>query len=101
LKLAAFSTVLAGFALHIIQVRDEAEMGCAIAQAMQDRLGIAHLPLQRRCVLLGDFLGGEDENLARPVGERAQHQVDADGGDMEALDRNDPRRKALSAPAEF
>ncbi len=68
-------------------------MHALVAEAAQHDLRERHLLFQRRDVALGFAAGREHGDLARPVGDGAQHQVDADRGDVKALEGDDARRQ--------
>ena len=68
-----------------------------VAERVQDRLGVAHLLLERGAVGLRLATGSGDHDLARAVADRAEQEVDADRSDVEGLDRNYARRQPLAA----
>src|SRR5260221_12519572 len=73
-------------------------MRARIAQRGQHRLGKAELALKRRYVTVRDALGHEDPHLTRAIRDRTEHEIHADGRDVEALERDHARRQAALAP---
>ncbi len=76
---------------------DHQEVHALVAEAVQDRFGVAHLFFQRRNIAPGFAPGRKQHDLAGAMADCAQQQVDADRRDMEGLDRNDARRQAARA----
>ena len=71
-------------------------MRAGVAQDTENRLRVAELSLERSDVAVGDLVGDQDAHLARAIRERAEHEVDADRGDVEALEGNHARRQPLA-----
>jgi hypothetical protein len=72
----------------------EAKMRSLVTEPAHDRLGVAHLALERLGVAVGDFLGLEHGDLARAIGERPEEKIHPDRGGVEALDGDDAGRQA-------
>src|SRR5438094_7800740 len=70
-------------------------MRAAVAEGAEDRLRVAELALKRLHITLGHLLRNQNSHLARAIGNRAEDQVETEGGDMEALERHDARRKTM------
>jgi len=75
---------------------DELEMHAGIAKRLQDGLAERHLFAQRGGVSAG-LIGADDDDLARAIAHRTEQRVQADGGDMETLERDGTRRQAPAA----
>ena len=73
-------------------------MRAAVAERAENGLRSGELPLERRDIAVGHLIGHQDAHLARAIGNRAEHQIEADRGDVEAFERNHSRRQAV-APA--
>ena len=79
---------------------DHAKMFALIAQRLRDRVGDAHLALQRFDVLGRLRAGRQHRHLRRAVGQGREPDVESDGGDVMDFERNDTRWQPAAPPRE-